>query len=336
MRVTIYAYQEARAVSEGASVTPAAPAPDSRIYVAGHRGLVGSAIVRKLEGSGYGNLIARTSKELDLRDAGSVDAFFEAEKPEFIFLAAAKVGGILANDTYRGDFIRDNLLIQLNVIDAARRHGADKLLFLGSTCIYPRDAPQPIREDYLMTGPLEPTNSAYAVAKIAGLEMIDAYRTQYGFNGISIMPTNLYGPQDNFNPETSHVLPALIRRFHEAKVDGAEAVTIWGTGAPLREFMHCDDLADAALWLMENYDDGQMLNVGTGEEISILDLATLISNVVGFEGDIGTDTSKPDGTPRKLCDVTRLMNLGWRPKINLEDGVRSTYEWFLKNTMVSS
>ncbi len=328
------AFQEAHAVSEEARVTPAAPAPNSKIFVAGHRGLVGSAIVRKLESSGYGNLVARSSKELDLRDASAVETFFEAEKPEFIFLAAAKVGGILANDTYRGEFIRDNLLIQLNVIDAARRHGADKLLFLGSTCIYPRDAPQPICEDYLMTGPLEPTNSAYAVAKIAGLEMIDAYRIQYAFNGISIMPTNLYGPQDNFDPETSHVLPALLRRFHEAKVDGEEAVTIWGTGTPLREFMHCDDLADAALWLMENYDDGQMLNVGTGEEISILDLATLISKVVGFEGEIRTDTSKPDGTPRKLCDVTRLMNLGWRPKISLEDGIRSTYEWFLENAKV--
>jgi GDP-L-fucose synthase len=331
MPVTIFAYPVAHAVSEGANITPAAPAADSKIFVAGHRGLVGSAIVRKLESAGYSNLLLRTSKELDLRNSTDVSAFFEAEKPEFVFLAAAKVGGIMANDTYRGDFIRDNLLIQLNVIDSARRNGAAKLMFLGSTCIYPREAPQPIKEDYLMTGPLEPTNSAYAVAKIAGLEMIDAYRTQYGFNGISIMPTNLYGPQDSFDPETSHVLPALIRRIHVAKMEGANQITIWGTGTPLREFMHCDDLADAALWLMSNYDDTQMLNVGTGEEISILDLAILISKVVGFEGEIATDPSKPDGTPRKLCDVTRLMNLGWRPKITLEDGIRSTYDWFLEN-----
>lgn len=329
------AYQEARAVSEGARVTTAAPAPGSKIYVAGHRGLVGSAIVRTLEASGLSNIIARTSVELDLTDASGVNAFFEEEKPEFLFLAAAKVGGILANDIYRGDFIRDNLLIQVNVIDAARRNGAAKLLFLGSSCIYPREAPQPLREDYLMTGPLEPTNSAYAVAKIAGLEMIDAYRAQYGFNGISIMPTNLYGPRDNFDPETSHVLPALIRRIHEAKCEDADAVTIWGTGAPLREFLHCDDLADAALWLMCNYDEGQMLNVGTGKEISILELAALISSVIGFKGEIRTDPSKPDGTPRKLCDATRLTNLGWRPKIGLEDGIRSTYDWFLENETAS-
>lgn len=316
---------------ERASIAPAAPAKDSKVYVAGHRGLVGSAILRKLQEKGYTNLPVRTSKELDLRDADRVESFFAEEKPEFVFLAAAKVGGILANDTCPGDFIRDNLLIQLNVIDAALRHGARKLLFLGSTCIYPRDARQPMKEEDILTGPLEPTNSAYAIAKIAGLEMIRAYRDQYGFNGISIMPTNLYGPGDNFDPETSHVLAALLRRFHEAKETGAEQVTIWGTGKPLREFMHSDDLADAAVWLMENYDDGQMLNVGTGEEISILDLAKLVAKVIGFEGEIETDPSKPDGTPRKLCDTKKLRNLGWAPKITLEDGIRSTYQWFLEN-----
>ena len=316
---------------EQVQVSPAAPKPDSRIYVAGHLGLVGSAILRRLETAGYSNLLARTSSELDLRDREKVEAFFEQERPEFVYLAAARVGGIAANDTYRGDFIRDNLLIQLNAIEAARRKGTRKLLFLGSTCIYPRDAAQPLKEEYVMTGPLEPTNSAYAVAKIAGLEMIDAYRKQYGFNGISIMPTNLYGPNDNFDPATSHVLAALLRRFHDAKVEGDQRVTIWGTGKPLREFMHSDDLADAAVWLMSHYDEGQILNVGTGEEISILDLAKLIAKVVGFEGEIQTDTSKPDGTPRKLCDTTRLRNLGWKSGIGLEAGIRSTYEWLLEN-----
>jgi GDP-L-fucose synthase len=318
-------------VPDVAKVMPAAPEKHSRIYVAGHRGLVGSAILRQLETSGFKNLITRTSAELDLRDATAVASFFAAERPEFIFLAAAKVGGIVANDIYRGDFIRDNLLIQVNVIDQARRAGTKKLLFLGSTCIYPREADQPMREDSLMTGPLEPTNSAYAVAKIAGLEMIDAYRKQYGFNGIAIMPTNLYGPNDNFDLETSHVLAALIRRIHEAKERGSDKVAIWGTGKPLREFMHADDVARAALWLMENYDEGQMLNVGTGEEISILDLAHLAAKVIGFEGAIETDPSKPDGTPRKLCDVSRLKSLGWKPSISLKDGIRSTYAWYLEN-----
>lgn len=316
---------------ERVSATPAAPTTNSIIYVAGHRGLVGSAILRRLKTAGHTNLPTRTSAELDLCDPQAVEAFFAKSKPEFIFLAAAKVGGILANDNYPGDFIRDNLTIQLNVIDAARRHGTKKLMFLGSTCIYPREAPQPMNEDSILTGPLEPTNSAYAVAKIAGLEMIRAYRDQYGFNGISIMPTNLYGPGDNFDLESSHVLPALIRRFHDAKTSGMSEVTIWGTGTPLREFMHADDLADAAVWLMANYDDGQILNVGTGEEISILDLARLIARVVGFNGDILTDPEKPDGTPRKLCDTSRLRALGWKPKITLEQGIASTYEWFLEN-----
>jgi len=310
------------------------PGKNSSVYVAGHRGLVGSAILRRLRETGYTNLALRTSSELDLADSAAVEDFFSTEKPEFVFLAAAKVGGILANDTFPGDFIRDNLAIQLNVIDAARRHGAKKLMFLGSTCIYPRDARQPMIENDILTGPLEPTNSAYAVAKIAGLEMIRAYRDQYGFNGISIMPTNLYGPGDNFDLETSHVLPALIRRFHDAKTSGAHEVAIWGTGKPLREFMHADDLADAAVWLMENYDDAQMLNVGTGEEISILELARLVAKVVGFKGGIVTDTSKPDGTPRKLCDITRLRALGWKPKIGLEEGIRSTYEWFEEHVAV--
>ena len=265
--------QTARAVTETRSVIPASPDPGSGIFVAGHRGLVGSAILRHLQKLNYANLVTRTRAELDLRKQQDVDAFFAEQNPEFVYLAAATVGGILANDLNRGDFIRDNLLIQVNVIDAARRFGVRKLLFLGSTCIYPRDAPQPMKEEYILTGPLEPTNSAYAVAKIAGLEMIYAYHAQFGFNGIAIMPTNLYGPQDNFDLETSHVLAALIRRFHDARIANVPTVTIWGTGSPLREFMHCDDLADAAIWLMSNYDKPQILNVGTGDEISIIDLA---------------------------------------------------------------
>lgn len=316
-------------MADQATVVPASPKTDSSIFVAGHRGLVGSAILRCLENKKYSNLIVRTRQELDLRDAVQVEDFFATHKPEFVLLTAAKVGGIVANDEYRGDFIRDNLLIQTHTIDAAKRHGTRKLVFLGSTCIYPREAPQPMREDDILTGPLEPTNSAYAVAKIAGLEMIAAYRAQFGFNGISIMPTNLYGPGDNFNLKTSHVLPALIRRFHEAKLAKIDSVTIWGTGAPLREFLHCDDLADAAVWLMANYDGSQMLNVGTGKELSILHLAQLTAKVIGYEGKILTDPSKPDGTPRKLCDTTRLNALGWSPKIELEDGIRSTYDWYL-------
>lgn len=304
---------------------------EARIFVAGHRGLVGSALVRRLRAEGFRNLILRTRTELDLTDAKAVDRFFAEERPEYVFLAAAKVGGILANSTYPADFIRINLQIQLNVIDAAYRNGVKKLLFLGSSCIYPKYAPQPIREEYLLTGPLEPTNEAYAVAKIAGIKMGQAYRRQYGFNVISLMPTNLYGPGDNFDLETSHVVPALIRKFHEAKEAGRKEVVVWGTGNPRREFLHVDDLADAALFLMERYDSEEIINVGVGEDISIRELAGLIAEVVGFEGEIVYDTTKPDGTPRKLLDVSRLFAMGWRPKISLREGLASTYRWFLAN-----
>jgi len=302
---------------------------DSRIYVAGHRGLVGSALVRRLELEGYRNLVVRTRQELDLRDPGAVDRFFGQEKPEYVFLAAAKVGGIWANARYPAEFIRDNLQIQVNVIDAAYRHGVKKLLFLGSSCIYPKHAPQPLKEEYLLTGPLEATNEAYAVAKIAGLKMVQAYRRQYGFCGICLMPSNLYGPGDNFDPETSHVLPALIRRFHEAKVGGAPEVVVWGTGTPRREFLHVDDLADAAVFLMRHYDDERPINVGVGEDVTIRELAELVAEVVGYRGRIVFDPSKPDGTPRKLLDVSRLHALGWRARIPLSEGVRQTYEWFV-------
>ncbi len=301
----------------------------SKIYVAGHRGLVGSAILRRLQAEGYTNLVVRTRQELDLTNQAAVERFFAQERPEYVFLAAAKVGGILANATYPADFIRDNLLIQTHVIDAAYRHGAKKLLFLGSSCIYPKYAPQPMKEEHLLTGPLEPTNEAYAVAKIAGIKMAQAYRRQYGFNAISLMPTNLYGPGDNFDLQTSHVLPALIRKFHEAKERGDRPVVVWGTGKPRREFLHVDDLADAAVFLMQHYDEEQIINVGVGEDISIAELAALIKRIVGYEGKIVYDTSKPDGTPRKLLDVSRLFALGWRPKISLEEGIRQTYAWFL-------
>jgi GDP-L-fucose synthase len=300
----------------------------AKIYVAGHRGLVGSAILRRLQAEGYQNLVLRTRKELDLTDQRAVYRFFEEERPEYVFLAAAKVGGILANATYPADFIRENLLIQTNVIDAAYCYGVKKLLFLGSSCIYPKYAPQPMKEEYLLTGPLEPTNEAYAVAKIAGIKMVQAYRRQYGFNGISLMPTNLYGPGDNFDLETSHVIPALLRKFHEAKVSGRWEVVVWGTGTPRREFLHVDDLADAALFLMRHYDGEEIVNVGVGEDISIRELAELIAKVVGFRGEIVYDTSKPDGTPRKLLDVSRLFSMGWRPRIPLEEGLRQTYAWF--------
>lgn len=300
----------------------------AKIYVAGHRGLVGSALVRRLRAAGYRNLVLRTHQELDLRDQQAVEAFFAQERPDFVFLAAAKVGGILANATYPADFIRDNLLIQTHVIDAAYRYGVKKLLFLGSSCIYPKFAPQPMREACLLTGPLEPTNEAYAVAKIAGIKMVQAYRRQYGFRGISLMPTNLYGPGDNFDLETSHVLPALIRKFHEAKERGERQVIVWGTGKPRREFLHVDDLADAALFLMERYDEEEIINVGVGEDISIRELAELIAEIVGFTGDIVFDPSKPDGTPRKLLDVSRLFALGWRPSIPLREGIAQTYRWF--------
>jgi GDP-L-fucose synthase len=302
---------------------------DSCIFVAGHRGLVGSAIVRRLEQAGFGNLLLRRRAELDLRDAAAVRDFFERERPEYVFLAAAKVGGIHANDTYPGDFLRDNLQIQTATIDAAWRAGVAKLLFLGSSCIYPKFAPQPMPEDCLLTGPLEPTNEWYAVAKIAGIKLCQAYRRQYGFNAIALMPTNLYGPGDNFDLANSHVLPALIRKFHEARASGAAQVVVWGTGTPRREFLHVDDLADACLFLMQGYEDERIINVGVGEDVSIAELAALVQRVVGFAGEIVLDASKPDGTPRKLLDVSRLHALGWRARIGLEDGIRETYRWFL-------
>jgi GDP-L-fucose synthase len=302
--------------------------PDSRIFVAGHRGLVGSAIVRRLEQGGHRNLLLRTRAELDLRDQLAVTRFFAEHRPEFVFLAAAKVGGIMANATRPAEFLYENLAIQTNVIHAAWEHGARKLLFLGSSCIYPKLAPQPIKEEYLLTGPLESTNEAYAIAKIAGLKLAAAYRAQYGFPAISIMPTNLYGTADNFDLETSHVLPALIRRFHEAKQSGAPEVTLWGTGTPRREFLHVDDLASAACFLMENFDGSEPLNVGTGEDLTIADLAQMVARVTGYQGRIRFDPSKPDGTPRKLLDVSRIQALGWKARIPLEQGIASTYEWY--------
>jgi GDP-L-fucose synthase len=299
------------------------------MYVAGHRGLAGSAIVRKLEAEGYRNLIVRTHAELDLTRQEAVDRFFVAEKPDYVFLAAAKVGGIVANDTRPADFIRENLAIQTNVIEAARREGVKKLMFLGSSCIYPRLAPQPIREDSLLTGPLEPTNDAYAIAKIAGYMMCRSYWRQYGFKAISLMPTNLYGPNDNFDPIGSHVLPGLLRRFHEAKVKNLPEVTVWGSGTPRREFMHADDLAAAAVKLMHDYDSPDIVNVGLGEDMSITELAQLVKDVVGFHGRLIFDKTKPDGTPRKLLDVSKIHALGWRAQIALADGLRDTYRWFL-------
>ncbi len=304
---------------------------DSKIYVAGHRGLVGSAILRRLQAAGFTRLLTRTRSQLDLRDQAAVDAFFAAERPDYVFLAAAKVGGILANATYPAAFIYDNLEIQNHVIHAAHRYGTQKLLFLGSSCIYPRLAPQPLKEEYLLTGPLEETNQWYAIAKIAGIKMVQAYRRQYGFRGISLMPTNLYGPGDNFDLQTSHVLPALLRKFHEAKVNAAPSVVVWGTGAPRREFLHVDDLADAALFLMEHYDGEEIINVGVGEDLTIRELAELIKEVVGYRGEIVFDTSKPDGTPRKLLDVSRLHQLGWRAKIPLREGLAQTYAWYLEH-----
>lgn len=303
----------------------------SRIYVAGHRGLAGSAIVRQLVAEGFTNLITRTHAELDLTRQEAVDRFFAAERPEYVFLAAARVGGILANNTRRAEFIRDNLLIQTLTIDAAYRNGAAKLLFLGSSCIYPKHAPQPMREESLLTGLLEETNEPYAIAKIAGLKMCEAYRSQYGFDAISLMPTNLYGPGDNFHLQDSHVLPALLRKFHEAKQSNAAEAVIWGTGKPLREFLHVDDLASAAVFLMRNYSGALSVNIGTGEEISISALASLVAETVGYSGRIVHDTAKPDGTPRKLLDITRLLALGWKPAIALHEGLRSTYDWYLKS-----
>lgn len=304
---------------------------DAKIYVAGHRGLVGSAIVRNLEAKGYKNIIYRTHKELDLTNQEAVRTFFEEEKPEYVFLAAAKVGGIHANNTYPADFIYDNLMIQNNVIKAGHDFKVKKLLFLGSTCIYPKMAPQPIKEEYLLTGSLEETNEAYAVAKIAGLEMCKFFKRQYGDNFISCMPTNLYGPNDNFDLKNSHVLPALIRKFHEAKVNNSEAVEVWGTGTPLREFLYVDDMADACVFLMENYDGEQHVNIGTGEEVSIRELAETVKEVVGFDGELVFNTEMPDGTPRKLTTVDKLHGLGWKHKVSLDKGIRLAYNWFLEN-----
>jgi GDP-L-fucose synthase len=303
----------------------------AKIYVAGHRGMVGSALVRHLTASGYTNIIARTSSELDLRNQAAVADFFAAEKPEYVFLAAAKVGGILANNIYRADFLYENLMIEANIIHSAYQHGVNKLLFLGSSCIYPKMAPQPLKEEALLSGFLEPTNEPYAIAKIAGIKLCESYRIQYGANFISAMPTNLYGPNDNYNLQGSHVLPALIRKFHEAKVNNQPFVEVWGTGSPFREFMHADDLAEACVYLMNNYDGEQFVNVGTGEELTIRNLAEMVMEVVGFEGELRWNTDKPDGTPRKLMDVSRLHNMGYKHKIDLKSGLESTYQDFLKN-----
>lgn len=303
----------------------------SKIYLAGHRGLVGSAIKRKLESKGYSNLIFRTHGELDLTNQQAVNEFFEREKPEYVFLAAAKVGGILANNTYPAEFIYENLMIEANIIHASYRNGVKKLLFLGSSCIYPKLAPQPLKEEYLLTGPLEETNEAYAIAKIAGIRLCKHYNQQYVTNFISVMPTNLYGPNDNFDLETSHVMPALIRKFHEAKVKNEPEVVIWGTGKPLREFMHVDDMADACVYLMEKYntgDIGEFVNIGVGKDITIGELSEVIKEIVGFGGTIRKDLSKPDGTPQKLLDIAKLSSLGWKAKISLRDGIEQTYEWY--------
>ncbi|NBC69901.1 GDP-L-fucose synthase family protein [Paenibacillus sacheonensis] len=308
---------------------------NSSIYVAGHRGLVGSAIVRALESKGYTNLLLRTSSELDLRNQEAVNDFFKNHAIEYVFLAAAKVGGIVANNNYPAEYIRDNLLIQTNIIDAAYRTGVEKLLFLGSTCIYPKFAPQPLKEEYLLTGSLEPTNEPYAIAKIAGINMCQSYNRQYNTKYISVMPTNLYGPNDNYDLTTSHVLPALIRKFHEAKKNGQPVVEVWGTGQPRREFLHADDLADACLYLMLNYEGSEIVNIGVGDDIPISELAELIKTIVGFEGDIVYNTSVPDGTPRKLVDVTKINGLGWKARIALEDGLRSVYGMFLENELIA-
>jgi GDP-L-fucose synthase len=301
---------------------------NAKIYIAGHMGLVGSAIVRELKKQGYANLVYKTRKELDLLDPVAVSKFFAEEKPEYIFLAAAKVGGIMANKNYPADFIYENLTIQMNIINNSYLNKAKKLLFLGSSCIYPRMCPQPIKEEYLLTSELEPSNKAYAVAKIAGIVACQSYNQQYGTNFISVMPTNLYGPNDNFDLETSHVLPAMIRKFHDAKVNNKSEMTLWGTGVAQREFLHVDDLANACVFLMNNYNDSEIVNIGTGEDLSIKELAKMIKDVVGYEGKINWDATKPDGTPRKLLDVSRLNNLGWKYKIKLIDGLKTTYEYF--------
>ena len=306
---------------------------DSKIYIAGHNGLVGSALVRALRMGGFSNILKRSRKELDLLEQKSVNALFKRERPEFVFLAAAKVGGIFANQTEPAKFIYENLMVQTNVLEAAHRHGVAKLLFLGSSCVYPRMAVQPIKEEYLLSGDLEPTNRSYGIAKIAGIISCQSYAEEYGSNFISVMPTNLYGPHDNFDLKNSHAFPALIRKFHEAKRRRKKEVVLWGTGAPLREFLHVDDLADACLFLMKNYDKPDILNIGTGEDISIKDLALLIQNITGFKGALVWDSSKPDGTPRKLLDVTRLHALGWRHKISLSEGIRSTYAWYTEHSL---
>lgn len=305
--------------------------PEDTIFVAGHRGLVGGAIVRRLERAGFHNLVLRSSAELDLREQSQVRDFFADQRPQYVFLAAARVGGILANETYPADFIRDNLQIQTNVIDAAYRSGVKKLLFLGSSCIYPKHAPQPMKEEYLLTGALEPTNEWYAIAKIAGLKMCAAYRSQYDFNAISAMPTNLYGTGDNFDLEDSHVIPALLRKFHEAKASGSDSVTVWGSGTPRREFLHVDDLADACLHLMLHYDEEMLINIGTGKDLTIAELAALIKGVVGYAGEIRYDKTKKDGTPQKLLDVTRLGHTGWKARTSLREGLQELYTWFIES-----
>lgn len=304
---------------------------NANIYIAGHRGMVGSAILRKLQNEGFSNFLLKTSKELDLRDFTAVQALFEQERPDYVFLAAAKVGGIIANNTYRADFIYENLAIQNNIIHNAYVYGVKKLMFLGSSCIYPKLAPQPLKEEYLLTGTLEHTNEPYAIAKIAGIKMCEAYRAQYGCNFISVMPTNLYGPNDNYDLEKSHVLPAMIRKFHEAKNQGLPNVTLWGTGSPMREFLHADDLAAACLYLMGNYSESELVNVGTGVDVTIKELAETVKEIVGFDGKIIWDTTKPDGTPRKLMDVSKLHNVGWRHTIDLKEGIALAYADFLEN-----
>lgn len=306
---------------------------NATFYVAGHRGLAGSAVWRRAEAEGFTGLIGRSSKELDLRDRDAVFDFYAEIRPQYVVVAAAKVGGIMANSTYPADFLSDNLRIQVNVMDAAAHFGAERLLFLGSSCIYPKHAPQPLKEEYLLTGPLEPTNDAYAIAKIAGILQVQALRRQHGSCYISAMPTNLYGPNDNFDLQSSHVLPAMIRKFHEAKSEGRDQVQLWGTGSPMREFLHVDDLAQACLLLLERYNDPQTINVGTGVDVTIRELAETVARVVGFEGELAWDTSKPDGTPRKLMDVSRLRALGWSPVVGLEDGIRDTYEWFQEHEL---
>ena len=304
---------------------------DAKIYIAGHRGLVGSAIQRNLEAKGYGNFLLRTHKELDLEIQRDVWDFFEKERPEYVFLAAAKVGGIIANNTWPADFIYNNLLIEVNIVNASHIYGVKKLLFLGSSCIYPKLCPQPMKEEYLLSGPLEPTNEPYAVAKIAGIKLCQSYNRQYGTNYISVMPTNLFGPNDNFDLTSSHVLPAMIRKFDDAKVNGEQQVVLWGTGAPYREFLHVDDLADACVFLMHHYDGSEIVNIGTGQDVTIKELAVMVKEIVGFGGEVVWDSSKPDGTPRKLLDVSRLHSLGWHAKTGLREGVDKTYDWYVKH-----